>query len=131
MVGRKRSDIPAALARGLNRFETWREARQVRTRIPDELWELAVKLAFAHGLNRTASILKLDYYALRKRVEARNASATSAAPAFVELSPPSLAAPGECVIEFEDNLGASMRVHLRGCEVPDLVKLAQSFWSGE
>ena len=129
MVGRKCLDVPASLARGRDRFEAWRGARKVRTRIPDQLWNLAVKLAVAHGLNRTASVLKLDYYSLKKRVE-RNAAATSATPAFVEFSPPSMTT-AEYVVEFEDGAGASMRIHLRGCDAPDLVALGRSFWSGE
>jgi hypothetical protein len=58
-------------------------------------------------------------------------ASSSATPAFVELSPPPMTAAGECVIEFEDGAGASMRIHLRGCEVPDVVALGRSFWSGE
>ena len=99
-------------------------------RIPERLWTLAVKLADAHGLNRTASALRLDYYTLKRRVESTNAQAGSATSAFVELAPP-VAAPRECVIEFEDHSGATMRIHLRGCEVPDLVALGRGFWSGE
>ena len=129
MVGRKRREIPASLARGRDRFEAWRVARDARTRIPDQLWRLAVKLAVAHGLNRTARALKLDYYSLKRRVEAK--SDAVATPAFVELSPPPMTASGECVVEFEDGTGASLRIHLRGCEVPDLVALGRSFWSGE
>jgi len=131
MVGRQRRDIPTPLARGRERFEVWRRTRKVGARIPDKLWSRAVKLAERHGLNRTASVLGLDYYSLQKRVEARNSDSISLPPAFIELSPPSLAASGECVVEFEDGAGASLRVHLRGCEVPDLVALGRSFWSGE
>jgi hypothetical protein len=90
-----------------------------------------VKLADVHGVNRTALVLKLDYYSLRKRVTALNVAATSATPAFVEFSPPPLASSGDCVIEFEDGAGASMRVHLRGCEAPDLAALSRSFWSSD
>lgn len=100
------------------------------TRIPERLWTLAVKLAGAHGLNRTASVLRLDYYTLKRRVESTNAQAGSAPSAFVEVAPP-VAVPGECVIEFEDHSGATMRIHLRGCEVPDLVALGRGFWGGE
>ena len=130
MRGRKHHDIPTPLARGRARFESWRRARAVGTRIPERLWTLAVKLAKAYGLNRTASALRLDYYTLKRRVESTNSSARSATPAFVELSSP-VATPRECVIEFEDHSGATMRVHLQGCEVPDLVALGRSFWSGE
>ena len=131
MVGRKRCDIPGPLGRGRDRFEAWRRTRRAGTRIPDTLWSLAVKLADGHGLNRTASILGLDYYSLKKRLEARHSDSTSVSPAFLELSSLSVAAPRECVIEFEDGLGASIRVHLRGCDVPDLVALGRSFWSRE
>ena len=101
------------------------------SRIPDQLWGLAVKPAEAHGLSRTASTLKLDYHTLKKRVAAKTPDCSSVSGEFIELSPPSLAPSGECVVEFEDGLGASMRVHLRGCDVPDLVALGRSFWSGE
>ena len=129
MAGRKRSDIPAPLVVGRNRFEAWRRTRKVGARIPDELWALAVKLADAHGLSRTASALKLDYHSLKKRVAAR--SFDSAPQAFIEFSPSALTPSGECVVEFADGSGASLRVHLRGCETPDLVALGRSFWSGE
>jgi hypothetical protein len=128
MVGRKRRDIPAPLARGRDRFVVWRRTRKAGTRIPDKLWTLAVKLADGHGLHRTASVLRLDYYALKKRLEARNSDATSVPPAFVELASPSPSASSECVVEWEDGAGASLRVHLRGGDVPDLVALGRSFW---
>jgi hypothetical protein len=131
MSRRKHHDIPTPLARGRARFEAWRRTRAVGARIPERLWTLAVKLADAHGLNRTASALRLDYYTLKRRVESTNSQARLGTPAFVDLSPPSLADPRECVIEFEDHSGATMRIHLRGCEVPDLVTLGRSFWSGE
>ena len=131
MVGRQRGNISGSLARGRDRFEAWRGDRKVGARIPDQLWGLAVKPAEAHGLSRTASTLKLDYHTLKKRVAAKTPDCSSVSGEFIELSPPSLAPSGECVVEFEDGLGASMRVHLRGCDVPDLVALGRSFWSGE
>ena len=131
MVGRKRGDNPGSLARGRDRFEAWRRARKVGARIPDQLWALAVKLADAHGLSRTASTLKLDYHGLKKRVAAKTPDSASGRGAFIELSAPSLAPSGECVVEFEDGSGASIRVHLRGCDAPDLVALGRSFWSGQ
>ena len=128
MFGRKRVDVPESLARGRERFEAWRRSRKVGSRIPDSLWSLAVTLAESHGLSRTASALKLDYYSLKDRVAARSGDSNSMAPAFVELSPTPLApSTAECVIELEDGFGARMRVHLRGCEVPDLAVLCRSF----
>jgi hypothetical protein len=158
MAGRRHREIPAPLARGRDRFEIWRRTRPAGTRIPDVLWSLAVKLADHHGVSRTASVLGLDYYSLKKRVAAGNSSVTSvpstfvegsassdsasARPAFIELSSsslqgvPSMGVSNECVVEFEDGAGARLRVHLRGSDAPDLVAcglvaLGRSFWSGE
>ena len=163
MAGRRHCEIPAALTRGRDRFEVWRRTRQVGTRIPDELWSLAVKLADHHGISRAASVLGLDYYSLKKRVAAGNSGVTSvpsafvegsassgsdaadsafvegsassdsasARPAFIELSTPSQGVSGECVVEFADGTGASLRIHLSGCQTPDLVALGRSFCSGE
>ena len=127
MVGRKRGDIPKSLLGGQDRFEAWRRSRKVGARIPDKLWALAVKLAQAHGLSRTASALKLDYHVLKNRVAARNGDPSPGVPAFIELTSSPLASSTECVVEFEDGLGARMRVHLRGCEIPDLAVLCRSF----
>ncbi len=148
MAGRRHRDVPAALSRGRDCFEGWRRGRKVGARIPDELWSLAVKLADHHGVSRTASVLGLDYYSLKERVEAGSSGVTSvpsefvegsvssdsasARPAFIELSSlPSPGASGECVVEFADGTGASLRIHLSGCQTPDLVALGRSFWSGE
>ena len=131
MVARRQIEISKSLERGRGRFEAWRGSRKVGDRIPDQLWSLAVTLAAAHGVSRTASALRLDYYTLRQRVATRSSDSGSVAPAFIELSPPPLAPSTECVVEFEDGSGARMRVHLRGGEVPDLVALGRSFWSGE
>jgi hypothetical protein len=126
MAGRKRRDIPLSLARGRDRFDAWRRVRIGLARIPDELWNLAEKLAVAHGVSPTASVLKLSYQSLKKRVAIRTAEA-SATSSFVELSPPPSTA-GDYVIEFADGAGASMRIQLRGCDTPDLVALGRSFW---
>lgn len=128
MVGRKGVDVAESLAHGREQFEVWRRSRKVGSRIPDQLWSLAVRLAEVHGLSRTSSALKLDYYSLKNRLAGREGASNSVAPAFIELSPPPLAPSAtECVIELEDGLGARMRVHLRGGEIPDLAVLCRSF----
>jgi len=55
---------------------------------------------------------------------------TVARPAFLELPASSLAAPSECVIEFENARGARMRVQVKG-GVPDLVALGRSLWDAK
>jgi hypothetical protein len=75
--------------------------------------------------------LRVDYYALKKRFDAQTLSrrvSSTAAPAFVELTPPPLTGAGGCVIEFEKSSGAKMRIELPGSQVPDLAALGRSFW---
>lgn len=86
MVGRERGDIPASLARGRDRFEAWRRSRKFGARMPNKLWSLAVKLAEAHGVSRTASALRLDYHGLKNRVTGKNCDSSCVAPTFIELT---------------------------------------------
>ena len=69
MGTRKTRDLPARLEGLRQRFERWRRTRKARSRIPEALWAAAVKMAGTFGLHRTARALRLDYYALKKRVE--------------------------------------------------------------
>jgi hypothetical protein len=99
-----------------------------------------VKVAGVYGLHRTARALRLDYYALKKRVGherlANDSTATIAVAGpkrevvtpFLELAPPFSAGVSECIMELENAAGAKMRVHLKGMASPDLVALSQSFW---
>jgi hypothetical protein len=98
-------------------------------RIPESLWNAAAEIAIQHGVSRTASVLKLDYHSLKKRTE--DVGSCSPSSAFVELPPVPQSTMSECVIEWEDVAGASMRVHLKGTDAPDLVALSRSFWNGD
>ena len=124
-MAEKRSEVPAVLSRLAQRFADWRTTRSVGERIPAPLWKAAVKVAGQYGLNRTASVLSLDYYSLKKRVGHEASSAAT----FVELPTSPLAVPHECVIEMEDALGAKMRVQLKGQDIPDLLQLSRVFWN--
>ena len=78
------------------RFEQWRQTRQGKARIPDELWSAAVAVAQKDGCNRTAAALGLDGGKLRKRmVAAGSVSKRAAPPAFLELIAPE-ASTAEC-----------------------------------
>ena len=137
-MGTKRTrDLPARLE-GLRRgFEGWRRTRKVGARIPEALWGSAVKLAGRYGIHRTAKALRVDYYALKKRVEgapAAIASKTSAEVArapFLELPAAPCVGSGECTLELEDGGGAKLRIHLKGFEAPDLASLSRRFWQSE
>lgn len=131
MTTRGMQKVPAELVRAAARLAQWRRTRELGTRIPESLWKLALELAARHGVSRTAIALRVDYYALKKRLDGQTPPrrvGSGAAPAFVELTPPSLTTAGGCVIEFENVSGAKMRIELRGIQVPDLTALGRSFW---
>jgi len=109
----------------------------MRSRIPEPLWNAAVTAAGTYGIHRTAKALRIDYYALKKRVEGASAVTASNSPAestgatFVELSPPAWLGSGQCMLELEDIGGAKLRIHMKGFEAPDLAALTRSFYQGE
>ncbi len=130
MRTRKRSEVPASLSRLGQRFAAWRRIRVLGERIPEPLWNAAAKMAAEHGLNRTARVLKLDYYSLKKRLD--GASGPAGSSTFVELpSSSSLSIASECVIELEDATGSRMRVHLKGQNLPDVLALSRSLWNAD
>jgi hypothetical protein len=137
MDTKRRRDLPARLEGLRRRFEDWRRTRKVRARIPEPLWASAVKLATRYGIHRTAKVLRVDYYALKKRVEGAPAGIASKTPAevgraqFLELPAAAWAGSGECTLELEDAGGAKLRVQLKGFEAPDLAALSRSFWQSE
>ena len=130
MGRRKRASQPSGLLRLEKRFAEWRRSRKRGERIPERLWESAASMAEKYGLNQTATVLKLEYYSLKRRVDERGSEA-SPGTAFVELPPTAVVHASECVVEFEDGVGASLRVYLKGAEVPDLLALGRNFWNAD
>jgi len=126
---------PARLERLRRRFDRWRQARDGRSRIPAALWASAVRAVGKYGLNPTAQALGLDYYSLKKRVEANGSlggpdrtDETSGCSTFIEVAPVASAGSPECILELEHPGGSRMRMHLKGVEAPDLLSLSRSFW---
>jgi hypothetical protein len=130
MGGRKRDEIPPVLAGAQARFRDWRGKRTIGARIPEPLWTLAVKLAIAHGACRAASALDLDYYSLKKRLEAADGLQAATAPAFVELPAP-LAIGKQCTFELGDGAGSTLRIQLVGYDVADVAALSCRLWNAE
>ena len=124
------SDFPAACSRVQQKLTHWRQRRRRGARIPEALWREAAKLASAHGINRIARALRLDYYSLQKRA-AVTAGSSTRAPEFVELLPGGIPAPRpECLIEVEEPSGAKLRIHLQGGAFPDVAALTHGFREG-
>jgi hypothetical protein len=122
------NELPRDLALARSRFQVWRRRRRKgNSRIPDPLWKLAVRLVGTHGISRTATALGLDYYSLKKQVEAVADQPQSDGPAFIEL--PSSVVSKQCLFELDNGTGASVRVQLTSYEAADLEALSRGFWS--
>lgn len=124
----ERGPLPADLLQARSRFQAWRGRRKVGERIPQPLWTLAVRLAKAHGVGRTAAALGLDYYSVQKRTEETTTPPRSDRPAFVELTSPVIVAK-QCRFELDNGSGATMRVELVGYDAADVEALSRSFWN--
>ena len=82
-----------AIDEARQRFQAWRKNRRLGSPIPDNLWDKAVQLARAHGVNPIARALHLDYYDLKRRASCPRVGESSH-PAFIEVavSPPPVSA---------------------------------------
>ena len=95
------------------RLEEWRQNRQGRAAIPDELWSAAIEVARRDGLGRTAAALRLDYGKLKRlMMGAQGVEKKSASPSFMELIAPDAAAVAQCAIEMEGRR-ARIRIELK------------------
>ena len=110
------------------RFEKWRQNRQGKASIPDELWSAAVAVARKEGLNRTSTRLRVEWNQLKRRMTtAETVSRRPAHPLFVELITPRAESRQECMIEMEGRRG-KMRIHLNGTTAADLAMLSRTLW---
>jgi len=120
------------LAVARQEVERWRRKHGGRgSRIPEELWSEAAKVARAQGVYATARALRLNYERLKDRVgvaKAGGALAGHAQAAFVELPVGSLGG-GRTIVEFIGRGGEQMRIHLASASSAGLVGLAEAFWS--
>ena len=127
MSGRRK--LSADVVRVSRRFENWRSKRTIGDRIPDTLWRAAVQLACKHGVAQVTAALRLDYYALKKRVKAMQTDEPDHTPVeFVELNAPVAAVASEYTIELEHPEKGSMRISIRGGAAPSVVELGREFW---
>jgi hypothetical protein len=135
MAAVKQDRIPVALVRLRERFGSWRATRPPGTRIPEDLWREAAKLAATQGVSRAANVLGVSYYSLKERVEAISRSGGRSDfisnPAFVELLSSTPTATAECQLEFEDGAGKRIRLHWKGCQGSGVVALGRVFREGE
>ena len=109
----KTQQIPNEMRRAHGRFERYRKAHTGRRPIPEALWKMAAELASAHGIFRTAQVLRLDYNKLKAQTAALGAKQKATAPMFVELLSALPSGSPECIIELEGPRG-KMRIQWKG-----------------
>ena len=121
---------PPEIDEVLAELSVWRQSRQRRSRIPEAIWTSAARVARSHGVAEVARALRLDYYALRRRLAMATEATQPDLPAFVELRASVAMAGCDCQVELERPDGSRMRIQLRSPGLPDLAALSQSFWRG-
>jgi hypothetical protein len=129
------------LEQARRRFAEFRQAHAVRSRLPEELWAMAAKLARRDGITATARVLGVDRPSLQKwtdRWEPRASTKPpksrgrrpldgSAAPAFVELLTASTGTATSCVVEVESVSGGKLRLDLKAIATSQLAELIRAF----
>ena len=110
------------------RFEQWRQTREGRIPIPDELWSMAAEVARRDGVNRTAAVLHLDGGKLKRMMGTLNAVDNRAeSPTFVELMASGTSGHAEYTIEVESR-NAKLRIHCKGATMAELAELSRALW---
>ena len=124
---RRRSVDTLNLDEVRTRFENWRQNRQGKQRIPDELWSAAIEVARRDGVNPTAAALHLDGGKLKRRMVAADSESSQAMPpTFVELMAPTVDL-RECTIELEGRK-SKLRIHWKGATAADMATLSRALW---
>jgi hypothetical protein len=114
------------LARGLER---WRASAQRGRRIPEDLWDMAARLARTYGVSRISAVLKLSYSDLQRRAQGVSSTQTQAPPTFVELPAPkgSAGLSAQGTIEVVHPCGARLILRLADAKPDDLLPLVRTF----
>jgi hypothetical protein len=112
------------------RFVEFRQTHAVRSRLPEELWAAAAKLARRDGMQATARALDVDQPSLKKWTERfephakqRRTLRRPPAPSFVEL----LAPTSGCRVEVESPTGAKLRLEFASLAGEQLAELIRAF----
>jgi len=130
MGAKRETELPAELKKVRGDLEEWRGQRRHGQRIPEKLWDAAVRAVRKHGLNRVSRALGLDYYHLKKRSGLskvkRNARPDSGG-VFVELEPARVETGAACVVELEKGNGVRMRICVRDAAGVDWSRMKEAF----
>ena len=118
-------ELPEAVERVRDEFETWRRSKNGRERIPERLWSAACVAARRHGVYAVSQAARLEAATLKRRMDSRGGSAAFE---FVELE----GSPGgvECIVELEKSNGTRMRICVRDGATVDWGRLKEAFLGG-
>jgi hypothetical protein len=113
-------------------LDSWRQRQNGRGRLPQELWDVAAKLALTQGVSAVARSLRIDFYRLQRRTGELSApdEAKPMMERFVELKlnvPPQPVSATSGWVELMDGPDRRMRLHT-GHDPAAWVALARSFW---
>lgn len=114
-------------------LDEWREQRRHGQRIPEELWDAAVRAGRRHGLNRVSRALSLDYYHLKKRSglgKEKRSRADGSEQVFVEVASAATDVTdpnAACVVELEKGNGVRMRICVRDAATVDWSRMKEAF----
>lgn len=121
----RRTKEPRTVEEVAARLEEWRQSRQKRAAIPEELWSAAIEVARREGVSRTAAALRLDYGKLKRlMIAADGVEKKTPSPSFMELIAPEAGAVAQCAIEMEGRR-ARIRIELKA-SVAEVVSFSRS-----
>lgn len=125
------SSKPTSLEEVQEQFRTWRNTRQHKTNIPDELWSAALTLTDRYSLSKISNTLQVNYTALKDKMKSSGIHAHPSQvpqPIFLEL--PAMQSPAalENSIEMENGRGEKIRIRFSRKTDLDLSMLVKDFW---
>jgi len=106
-------------------LEAWRKTRPHRQPIPEPLWIQMADLGCTHGVSSISRALRLDYYALKRRVSERMPASD-----FVEVNiAPAADSTRGCTAELQDRRGRKLLLRWVSAPGPELLGVVQAFWN--
>lgn len=111
----KQSIADAALQETRRHYRQWRQRKNPGDRIPEDLWQEAVRLCARYPVSRISKLLGLDYAGLKERVsKIHRESERACLPTFIELPPAVTEPAGEYALEIIDGRGKRLHLAARG-----------------
>ena len=119
------------------RLEEFRSGHERRTRLPEELWQVAAEIAGRRGVNVVCRSLRLDASSLKKRmgqdrkpVKAKRKDGKhkpEGAAQFVELFTTVASGGSICMVEVDSPRGGKLRLEWKGVSASEVTELIRTF----